>query len=126
MLKSTVQKSGDGLSTSGPGTQIWKESIQGRFITGHSVEGGPVFIPMKAVQWCFEAKNSMTSQLWKSPSTLLNVIQPNNSNSDSDTSNFTGVVMINRMYSPFYRHCSHKGSSVVFSSVITVSGAFVT
>ena len=30
-------------------------SIQGRFITGHSVGGGAPFIIMKAAQRCFEA-----------------------------------------------------------------------
>ena len=33
-------------------------SIQGCFITGHIVGGGAPFIPMKAAQWCFEAKKA--------------------------------------------------------------------
>ena len=41
-------------------------------------------------------------------------------------SHFVGVVMLKIIYRPFYRHFFHNGSIVVFSSVTSVSGTFVT
>ena len=51
------------LSTSAGGVYITKEfgmqSIQGLFISGHSVGGEALFIPLKAARWCFEAKKAL-------------------------------------------------------------------
>ena len=74
---------------------IWDASIQGYFITGHSVGGGALFIPLKAAQWCFEAKKAwLTSNenTWITSLTdFLNVIVPYGLISDSETNHLWGL-----------------------------------
>lgn len=55
-----------------------------------------------------------------------NVIGQNGTNYDSELSHFSGIVAMKIMYPRCYRCFFCNGSVVVFSSVATVSGTFVT
>ena len=103
------------------------QSVQGHFITGHCVAGGASLMPIKAAQWCFEAKKAWCSG-WKNITgsvtklanfqfsarltwtritwlnllpQLSNVIKPNGSNYDSETRLFTAGCGAQKNWSHF-------------------------
>ena len=125
---------------------IWDASIQGSFITGHSVGGGAPFTPMKAAQWCFEAKKldflamkipglltepanfqfsdqpTLMALKQLNRATLLdfhNIIGLNGSNYDSEKSHFA-LWCWKKMYPSYY---SSSFTVVLLFSITTVPSA---